>query len=61
MDMLVLFPLEFLANFPAGKPVLKVLKGKDVTGAKKGQDEGDVKAKLRLESAAALPAKAGRH
>ena len=57
MDMLVLFPLEFLAN-PAGKPgsVLSVLKAKD---GKNGpvlarEDDGDVKARLRLEKSPPL-------
>lgn len=36
MDLLVLFPLEFLANFPASRvPVLECLKaGKEVAPAK---------------------------
>lgn len=63
MDMLVLFPLEFLAN----KPVLSVLTGKDVTGLKKGplvpkeDDRPDVKAKPRLEKTTATLASKARH
>ena len=62
MDMLMLFPLELLAN----KPGMSVLKGTDVAGAKKGQlvpkeaDRGDGKAHaLRLEKSAG-PASMGR-
>lgn len=60
MDLLVLFPLEFLGNFPASKPVLEALR--ETSGAKKrgpvksgdledeeGSGELDVKAKLRFE------------
>lgn len=35
MDMLALFPLEFLARHPARKPVRSVLTGKDMTVGKK--------------------------
>lgn len=54
----MLFPLEFLANFPAGNPVLNVLKaGKDVAGAKNliaAVEEGeDLTPSRRLEVAKA--------
>lgn len=55
MDLLVLFPLEFLANLPGSKPVADV----DATRVKKlrpkktseeaASDELEVKAKLRFE------------
>jgi len=57
MDLLVLFPLEFLANLPGSKPVADV----DTTRVKKlhpkqtseekeaASDELEVKAKLRFE------------
>jgi len=66
MDMLALFPLEFLARHPARKPVRSVLPGKDVTvgmkhclPAKAGllkaeEDEGVKKATAAAVAAAAL-------
>jgi len=65
MDMLALFPLEFLARHPARKPVRSVLPGKDVTvgmkhchpakaGLLKEEDEGVKKATTAAVAAAAL-------
>jgi hypothetical protein len=65
MDMLALFPLEFLARHPARKPVRSVLPGKDVTvgmkhchpakaGLLKEEDEGVKKATAAAVAAAAL-------
>jgi hypothetical protein len=65
MDLLVLLPLEFLANFPAHKPVLETSGSKKRVPAKSSaaqvveeedaSGELDVKAKLRFEFAK-LPA-----
>jgi len=65
MDMLALFPLEFLSRHPARKPVRSVLPGKDVTvgmkhchpakaGLLKEEDEGMKKATTAAVAAAAL-------
>jgi hypothetical protein len=65
MDMLALFPLEFLARNPARKPVRSVLPGKDVTvgmkhcypakaGLLKEEDESVKKATAAAVAASAL-------
>lgn len=56
MDLLVLFPLEFLANLPGSKPVadvdttrVKKLRPKKTSEEEEARDELEVKAKLRFE------------
>lgn len=58
MDLLVLFPLEFLANLPGSKPVadvdtarVKKLRPKKTSEEEEevASDELEVKAKLRFE------------